>query len=182
MGLVPRRPHSPPFKGGVAAQRPGWLVKRREATFFELDESIGRPFSRRTGEGVPYPNLARALLLNSQRLAASISGIDPAATAAIWYPCRVNVWSKPGIFKMISRSSIGIADAWPNSMNTENSKAAVAKVIDATVNRYSKRISCKHMTHGTTKLRRSIEYTETNFPRMIATGGTGSPSIMGSVR
>src|SRR5262249_24356162 len=26
MGLVPRQAHSPPFKGGVAAQRPGWLV------------------------------------------------------------------------------------------------------------------------------------------------------------
>ena len=28
MGLVLRRVHSPPFKGGVAAQRPGWLVRR----------------------------------------------------------------------------------------------------------------------------------------------------------
>src|SRR5262245_5318427 len=26
IGLVSRRVHSPPFKGGVAAQRPGWLV------------------------------------------------------------------------------------------------------------------------------------------------------------
>ena len=31
------------------------------------------------------------------------------------------------------------------------------KVIDATVKRYSRWISCMHMTHGTTKLRRSIE-------------------------
>ena len=27
-------PHSPPFKGGVAAQRPGWLVKSRSASCF----------------------------------------------------------------------------------------------------------------------------------------------------
>ena len=27
------RPHSPPFKGGVAAQRPGWLLKGRVASF-----------------------------------------------------------------------------------------------------------------------------------------------------
>ena len=26
--------HSPPFKGGVAAQRPGWLVKSREASLY----------------------------------------------------------------------------------------------------------------------------------------------------
>src|SRR5215831_15853898 len=32
MGLIPRRAHSPPFKGGVAAQRPGWFVKGRVAT------------------------------------------------------------------------------------------------------------------------------------------------------
>src|SRR5215468_11184923 len=40
-GLVPRRPHSPPFKGGVAAQRPGWLIKGREASF---DSPEGRSF------------------------------------------------------------------------------------------------------------------------------------------
>jgi hypothetical protein len=33
--LVVRRVHSPPFKGGVAAQRPGWLVKSREASLYD---------------------------------------------------------------------------------------------------------------------------------------------------
>src|SRR5262245_30766165 len=30
MAWFPRRLHSPPFKGGVAAQRPGWFVIGRE--------------------------------------------------------------------------------------------------------------------------------------------------------
>jgi len=44
-GLVPRRPHSPPFKGGEAAQRPGWLVKGREASFYRFFQEGGL-FSR----------------------------------------------------------------------------------------------------------------------------------------
>jgi len=54
MGLVPRRAHSPPFKGGVAAQRPGWLVKcpaqrllmnarPQGAPFLNLNKKVAQP-------------------------------------------------------------------------------------------------------------------------------------------
>jgi hypothetical protein len=54
MWLVSRRAHSPPFKGGVAAQRPGWLVKGREASLLCSPE--GRSLPRRCARdraGVP---------------------------------------------------------------------------------------------------------------------------------
>src|SRR6516165_2318287 len=42
MGFSARRFHSPPFKGGEAAQRPGWLVKGRVAilSLFEITNHI----------------------------------------------------------------------------------------------------------------------------------------------
>ena len=36
MGPSRSQPHFPHFKGGEAAQRPRWLVKGREASFFLL--------------------------------------------------------------------------------------------------------------------------------------------------
>ena len=59
MGPSRNKPHSPPFKGGEAAQRPGWLVKGRVASFY--DRAKRAPFT--PASATPPATGARSLFL-----------------------------------------------------------------------------------------------------------------------
>src|SRR5262245_28702475 len=84
MGLVAGRAHSPPFKGGVAAQRPGWLEKGRVASLYARDMLAQRSlFCLKLLTTAPAPLRNGIFLLMAQPPLLEKEGNELASTSVI---------------------------------------------------------------------------------------------------